>query len=296
MLRYFAHGERNFHAYPDPSGQRFNWELFILFSGRCWPTGPGGARIGAAEANFWICRPNLDYYWRGPNRPCRRATLHFSDIPEVVENVIPESGVLCATLTPEELAAAERIAKKSAPHFLAPTKISPLVFERGLVDLCIMAMKSFAGERMESLDNSPGTRIERAISFYLQNIRRNPKVAEVAHAVNLSTSHLRRLFFLVRGETPHQHFHNLRMKRVADHLAVTEDTLAQVAGHYGFSDVTDLCRAFKLFYDVSPHVWRKSIAVLHQPLGDWRMSRYGAVWLDRDPPGPGRTAKKRRGK
>jgi AraC-like DNA-binding protein len=296
MMRYFTHGERNFHTYPDPGGRRFNWEIFVLFDGHCWPVQPDGARIGGNKANFWICQPNFDYYWHGPNQVCRRATWHFSDLPEVVENAIPESGALCATLTPEELAAAERIANEIAPHFLAPTKISPLVFERGLIDLCMLAMKPFASERMKSLDKLPYSRIERVIAFYLQNIRRNPKVDEVARAGNLSTSHLRRLFYLVHDETPHRYFHRLRMKRVADHLASTEDTLAQVAGLYGFSDATDLCRAFSSFYKVSPHVWRKNIAVHHQSLGDWRMSRYGAVWRDRsdgrDAEKPGRRARR----
>ena len=281
MLRYLVFGERNFHTYPDPGGRRFNWEIFILFKGNCWPVTHDGARIGNQEANFWIFPPNFDYHWRSKNMKCRRAAIHFSSMPETVEDVMPENGCLSVTLTPEELKKAERILNEIHPHYLAPTKISPLVFERNMLDLCLLAMKSFGSERMESLDNSPYSRIERAVAYYMQNIRRNPKIDEVAQAVNLSTSHLRRMFFLVRNVTPHHYFHSLRMKRVADHLSSTDDTLHEVARHYGFSDATDLCRTFKRFFDVSPHVWRKNIAESHQSSGDWRMSRYAAVWRDR---------------
>jgi AraC-like DNA-binding protein len=281
MLRYLVFGERNFFTYPDPGGKRFSWEIFILFKGKCWPETPDGRRIGNQNTNFWIHPANVDYHWRSNDMTCRRAAIHFSSMPETVEDLMPQNDSLGVTLTQEELKSAERLVAEIQPHYLAPTKISPLVFERNMIDLCLLAMKSLGTERMVSLDNSPYSRIERAIAFYMQNIRRNPKIDEIARAVNLSTSHLRRMFFLVRNMTPHHYFHSLRMKRVADHVSTTDDTLHEVARQYGFSDATDLCRAFKRFFDVSPHVWRKNIAVSHQASGDWQLSRYAAVWRDR---------------
>jgi AraC-like DNA-binding protein len=218
------------------------------------------------EAKFWINPSGLIYHWSGKHSFCHRACLHFSNVPEILASIVPPQGQ-AVKLSAKELKEAKEIVRDALPHYLHPNRLSSLFFERSLIDLSMLALKTLAQEKIHSRATSARDRVERAISFYLENVRRNPKLHEISCGVKMSTSQLRRLFFTVKDETPHRYFHQLRMERIAHHLSTTDEPLAQVAASYQFSDETDLCRTFKKIFKVSPHTWRRNIVsfVLPEP-------------------------------
>jgi AraC-like DNA-binding protein len=264
MLRYLALGERSFEAVHDTLSQRLNWEFFILFEGECWPQFKGKKLEGyLKDANFWVTRPMLTYKWYGNGHPCHRAVLHFSSVPSEFACAMPDSGVIAAKLSNHDLEQAKQIVQNLLPDYAKPNEFSPLVFDRGMLDVVLLAIRclSRTSKEVHLFEDHASDRVEQAVMFYQVNLHRNPKMSEISEAVHLSTSQLRRLFLQVKRQSPLDYLRKLRMKRISEHLATSDDTLEDIAKVYSFSDNTDLCRCFKAVFGVSPNVWRKNYAV-----------------------------------
>jgi len=81
-------------------------------------------------------------------------------------------------------------------------------------------------------------------------------VDEVAAAVRVSPSQLRRLFHARRGESPCRYLGDLRLARAAELLCRGESTVAQTAERCGFADARYFARVFKARYGCTPSQFR----------------------------------------
>jgi len=75
--------------------------------------------------------------------------------------------------------------------------------------------------------------------------------------VNLSTTHLNRLFQSTRSTTPHEILHQHRMQRARELLLERELTLDDIAQQLGFSCASALSRAVKHHFGHSPRRLRR---------------------------------------
>jgi len=86
---------------------------------------------------------------------------------------------------------------------------------------------------------------------------RNLNVAELAGQARLSTSHFRRLFQEVYGESPRHMHRRARMRRAAELLVYSNLNISEIAGRLGFSTVHNLSRAFRDMTGISPTRYRQ---------------------------------------
>ena len=84
-----------------------------------------------------------------------------------------------------------------------------------------------------------------------------PKLDQIAQAVNVSVRHLRRLFWQARRESPQTAFTRLRLERAMGLLSLSNLKLDAIARQCGFSSSSDFCRVFKIHHHMSPDAWRK---------------------------------------
>lgn len=274
MLRYLANGYRQINDHFHPNW-RANWEFFAVTEGRVAPLFEAGAQPALEANTLWVFAPECCHGWvAAPRTDFHRISLHFGHVPAELETFVRARGNwFSIVLTAGEAARVREIANELEPHFLNPTDISPLVFQARLLDLSLMLLAGRAGSATSSLHALGAYKVENAISWYEVNLCRAPSIRQVAGAIHVSPSHLRRLFLQVKKKSPKEIFQQLRLEKAQELMNRSTLTLDQVARHCGFASASHLCRDYRRVHGMTPTFWRKKLVVKFSPeTGDFAES------------------------
>lgn len=266
MLRYLANGRIRWKQ-TMLCNTRTNWEIYAVIDGRCGPIFRDGEKPALAEKTIWVFAPECSHGWGDSGRTFHRIALHFGTVPHPLDEVLRERGWFAKKLTDEEIARLSAIAAELEPHFVQPSLLSNLAFQGRLMDLAALILADHARTQPPALPDLSNFKVERALSWFAENLARNPSVKQVADAVHVSTSHLRRLFWQVRKTSPKSAFQRIRLERAQELMGSTAHTLEDIAGHCGFASASHLCREYKRTHRFTPTHWRKRlIAGFSKPL------------------------------
>jgi AraC family transcriptional regulator len=94
--------------------------------------------------------------------------------------------------------------------------------------------------------------VREAIDYLHAHLAEDISLDQLAQSVNLSPSHLRRLFKQATGLAPHQYLLQLRVNRAKELLLTGSFSVGQVATEVGFADQSHLHRHFKRVFGVTP--------------------------------------------
>jgi AraC-like DNA-binding protein len=102
-------------------------------------------------------------------------------------------------------------------------------------------------------------RIQTVIDFMNTNLERRVSLSELANVVNLSPSHLSRLFNLQTGLSPGEYLIRLRMEKARHALATSFLSIKQVMATVGYDirSRSNFVRQFKSYFDLTPSEYRK---------------------------------------
>lgn len=239
---------------------RQDWEFYASVRGRIAPLFDRDNSSPLLARHLWLFPPQHSHGWRGePGKPATITAFHFGTVPAPLEGIVREKGWHCTPLTPVQVRELLALEKMLRPHYQEPNSFSNLVFDHALHALCLISLSNLTPHTLEtSAEVTALRKVETALSFYTEFLAQRPQISEVAAAVHLSTSHLRRLFWQVRKESPQATFMKLKMQRAMHLLAEGDMKLEVVALGCGFSSASDFCRAFKAQHKVSPDAWRRS--------------------------------------
>jgi len=101
-------------------------------------------------------------------------------------------------------------------------------------------------------------RVEVVMHLMQARIEASFSSAELARAVNLSSSRLRHLFKAEAGLSMRQYRKRLRMAEAQRLLAETFLTVKEIAGQVGANDLSRFVREFKVTCGMTPTQYRKS--------------------------------------
>ena len=87
---------------------------------------------------------------------------------------------------------------------------------------------------------------------------RDTSLAALAADYGCSPSAFHRLFKDATGETPHEHVNRMRLEHAAYKLAITDDSVLDIALAVGFKNHETFTRAFRRQYNESPAAWRRA--------------------------------------
>lgn len=267
MLLYFANGRIRWKEV-DRCYTRTNWEFYAVLDGRCAPIFHDEELPPLRERTLWVFAPECSHAWIDDRRhDFHRIVFHFGTVPYPLDQLVREKGYFSKTLNDEEIARLKNIAGELEPHFQRPNLLSPLHFQGRLMDLATIALAGNDGRQAPALPSLATFKVESALSWYTEHLARCPSVKEVADAVHVSPSHLRRLFCQVRNTSPKTLFQRIRLEKAKELMSRTALTLDDVARHCGFASASHLCREYKAFHHFTPTHWRKRlIAQFSKPL------------------------------
>jgi AraC-like DNA-binding protein len=260
MLRYLAAGPRNFVTEPvPPTEERLNWEFYCVAEGQAAPYFTSGKNPPLRCTSLWLLPPRLRYGWRGDEKGCYRICFHFTQIPEELSLALGDLPYLVEEMEPRKICHIIELARELEPHWKRPHSFSHLSYDKTLLDLAIMILDKQPKRRDVPLEMLPAERVERAIAWFNFNMFRNPTVDEVASALHMTGTHLRRTFKAIRKKTPHEIFREMQVKRACGLLASTQLTQEEIARQCGFKSVTDFSRVFRCVIGTPADKWRKEV-------------------------------------
>jgi AraC family transcriptional regulator len=100
-------------------------------------------------------------------------------------------------------------------------------------------------------------RIDRVIAYMTENLHRKLTLTDLAKQVNLSGSHLRKLFRTEIGRPPMVHLKMLQVERAQVLLKTTFLSVKEVMAHVGVFDKSHFLRDFRRFAGMTPTEYRR---------------------------------------
>lgn len=266
MLRYLANGYRQIDGEFPPT-VRSNWELQAVVDGRLAPVFVRGERPTLHEKTLWIFPPENAHGWYAPaGHRFHRISLHFGAVPQQLETFVRTHGSHYAkALADAECERIRAIAEELEPHYRTPTTISPLVFQARLLDLAVLVLGAHEARQLPTLAELAAFKVESALSWYAAHLSHRPSAAQVAAAVHVSESHLRRLFWQVHQTSPKHAMQKLRLDRAMELMSQTALTLDEIAHECGFASASHFCREHTARYGITPTCWRKKVVAPFVP-------------------------------
>lgn len=248
------------NASKTPPCRRANWEFYVVLSGSCAMYDDAGELMLAEGPEMVVIRPNHSHGWRGLRSPWRVAVFHFVIVPGAFDKWLGERQWVRTPLTGDEADAISRLAVQTEMHWRNPILQSSIFYERALCEMCLIAMDKTSSQEQITLATLNARKVEEALGRFESRIAENPTVDAIAREINLSASHMRRLFREVLGRSPKDVFEECRIRRAKQLMVESADTLELIARQAGFIDANDLCRVFRRREPgLTPGKWRTRI-------------------------------------
>jgi AraC family transcriptional regulator len=100
--------------------------------------------------------------------------------------------------------------------------------------------------------------IRKVTSYMREHLHEDVSLDDLAAQANLSKFHLLRMFKASTGFTPHRYLVDLRMRKAAELLRSTRQSVLRVAIECGYSSPGQFAAAFRRVHGVSPGVYRSN--------------------------------------
>jgi len=254
MLIYLGTGTRHYGAKPYEPTRRGCWEFQAVVRGGIGMLLPGQAgRVG--RRRLWLSGPEHAHGWTGEaGRDAEVVVFHFATVPEPLRRLVRDDAAIEIALSAADCRRLHELARRAAVYWRHPAPGMMMCHEHVLLELSLLvheACKSSKG----GADND--RRVGEALRWYVERMEQNPSQAEVARAVHVSPSHLRRLFHEVLQAAPKQTFDQLRFQRALQLMADPGMKLAAVGEACGFESQSAFSRAFKAKFGCAPDGWRE---------------------------------------
>ncbi|MFA6961657.1 MAG: AraC family transcriptional regulator [Opitutaceae bacterium] len=257
MLIYLGMGGRRYGVTPFGAVQRHCWEFQAVVEGAIGMTIPGQPER-LERRRLWLSPPGHIHGWAGEARKGAEVVVfQFWSVPEPLRRLFRDNAALEVALSEAACRRLRELAERAAVYWRCPSPGMVMCYEHVLLELSLMIYEARRAEDDggDGVDND--RRVESALRWYSERVEQNPSLEEVAGAVNVSTSHLRRLFHEVLQSAPKQAFDQLRFQRAVQLMADPSVKLSAVSEACGFESQSAFSRAFKAKFGCAPDVWRE---------------------------------------
>jgi AraC family transcriptional regulator len=276
FLLYRNRGERRFGVHPVAPYPRRAWQFQFVNEGQCSVL----LREGDVTREERLVAPVLSL--SGPecvlgfggrqSDVCEVLIFHFDEVDFAVRSIIGESGHRRIKFSASELPLLQvfydRCSEARKAIGTAPPEakkraglFEPLIYDIVEKELALFFLKHIPKSELGPVPKFDESKVAQALGWYEANLARSPSIADVARAVYLSPTHLRRLFHKVRGLSPQAAFTRVQFDRVKWLMRDSMMTLDQIGESSGFGSASAFSRAFKMEFGISPKNYRATMNV-----------------------------------
>ena len=258
MILYWNQGKRWYGKIPVPVYRRVGWEFQFFLSGSCLLIKGDGSTEPVNKGTLWVFPPSVAHGWGGDaNSECEIRVVHFSRVREPLGELCTRMGMLCRELTDEQMGFLEEIFQKTVNAYRERSVLLDLHAERLLIELSLAVLPEERNLPRGELLAWEERIVGGAISYFRDHMHEGISIEDVAKAVFVSPSHLRRLFHAVKGASPRRWFQEERIQRAEEMLRETTYTIERIAESCGFDSGGSFIRAFRSIRGVTPKVFRE---------------------------------------
>ena len=194
--------------------------------------------------------------------------FHFDEVDYNLKQVIPRNGFQCVTFPAKEIPRLQALYKRCIEAKKNPGIFSLMVFSVVSIELALFFLKLVPRTSLVIGTDYEAKKVVEALAWYQANLISSPTIEEVARAVHVSSTHLRRLFHKVQGMSPQKAFTHVQFERAKEVMLDSSVSLERIAENSGFGSASSFSRAFKLEFDVPPKIYRlKMLAERQTPPG-----------------------------
>lgn len=257
MLRYLSHGERRYDSDPIPIYRRGLWEFQAVVRGRCAPSYPN-LREEYSDETLWIFSPGNAHGWTGvPGESCEIVVFHFDKIPDIMRILVPPDSVAGIRLSRREIGKIRRIYRSCRGCLHRSDIRSELISQSALLELCLILAERTAPTSSYIHPSRQTNLVMSSLAWYEEHMSSGPSLRQVAKETNVSTSHMRRVYWAVLHRSPSKEFALRRISQAKYLLEITSMTVSEIAFATGYGSVSSFSRAFHNASAVSPKIWRQ---------------------------------------
>ena len=99
--------------------------------------------------------------------------------------------------------------------------------------------------------------IKRIQQQLIENLDKKIPIEELLQREPMSKVTFQAIFKQIYGETPYAHIKNYKMNLAAVYLQETDQSITQIAGELGYSNISKFARAFQEVFGMLPKDYRK---------------------------------------
>ncbi|HSI84361.1 MAG: helix-turn-helix domain-containing protein [Candidatus Methylacidiphilales bacterium] len=274
FLVYRNEGERRYGLEPIAPHPRWVWEYQFIVSGEHSVIVVENVTKEFRVRGPMVCisGPQCVHGWNGrPEDVCQAIIFHFDEVDFSIRSIVGNYGFRLLPISEEDVpllyALYERCAEARRAIGTSPPEakkragfFEPLIYSIVAAELTLLFLRHIPKAELGPAPNFGEGKVAEALAWYEANLTRSPTIDDVAHAVHISATHLRRLFHKIRGISPQEAFTEVQLKRVKWLMRDSAITLERIAESTGFGSASAFSRAFSKEFGVPPNTYRKTMS------------------------------------
>lgn len=104
-------------------------------------------------------------------------------------------------------------------------------------------------------------RYEKLINYIDERFEEEINLTTVESVTHYSYRNINRIFQSIRNESIGQYVKKIKLKKAADYLKNSKDSISDIAFHVGFCDIATFSKAFKREFNCSPTSYREQLII-----------------------------------
>ena len=211
-----------------------------------------------------VSGPDSVHGWTArPKDTCSVLIFHFDDADYSLRHVIDRTGYRCVRFPAREIPRIRALFDRCILAQRSHDFFSPTIYHIVSLELTLFFLSLLPRTELASGKDYGENKVIEALAWYRVNLTLGPNIEEVAQAVHLSSTHLRRLFHKAQGTSPQEAFTHVQFERAKELMLDQGFSLERIAENAGFGSASAFSRAFKAEFGVSPKAYRSQLQSEH---------------------------------
>jgi len=257
--RYLSTGIKQIGDVPIGAHSGLNWEFHAIVEGRRGIVLGPDENLPLQSRRLWIFPPHHRHGWHGDEK-CRSVILHCAAVPRQLAEAMPATGYLERELTETECLQIAETGEALQAGIQDRNPLGDLRFDRAIFDLALLALEGTAPSAPHTANRRMADKVDAALAWFRRHLKEQPSLEEVAGAVHVSASHLRRMFVNVLHQNPRTVFGDTQIEVAMRLLSGSDLKIDSIASEAGFASARDFSRVFSARQGCSPSDWRRQVA------------------------------------